>query len=253
MKYLIFAVATLFAPSARWRKPTAPAEPSEQAGGEARRPRRTPATAKDVGTKGRRSQAEADRKAQETGGEAKKKAARGRRVRAPARTQTTAADPPGSMMTADERTAYRTKLQSFKTLDECEAYTKAHDAEMETRAKAQHKAVRASTGAGCNQLQGCRRQDCRRQGSRRSKARPRGHPPRGGESSLRGAAASRRSDGHGECLCRVDLPTAPDQRRRCNRQQQRDQRQPAIAHPLRGGEIPDRWPPPPPARRISRW
>ena len=54
------------------------------------------------------------------------------------------------MMTDDERTAHRKKLQSFKTLAECEAYDKQHQAEMETRAKAQHKTLRESSGAACN-------------------------------------------------------------------------------------------------------
>jgi hypothetical protein len=54
------------------------------------------------------------------------------------------------MMTDDERLAHRKKLQSFKSLAECEAYDKQHQAEMETRAKAQHKTLREPTGAACN-------------------------------------------------------------------------------------------------------
>src|SRR4029079_12383362 len=41
-------------------------------------------------------------------------------------------------------------LRSFKTLAECEAYEKQHQAEMETRAKAQHKTLREPSGAACN-------------------------------------------------------------------------------------------------------
>ena len=54
------------------------------------------------------------------------------------------------MMTDDERAAHRKKLQSFKTLAECEAYDKQHQAEMETRAKAQHKTLREPSGAACD-------------------------------------------------------------------------------------------------------
>jgi hypothetical protein len=54
------------------------------------------------------------------------------------------------MMTDDERAAHRKKLQSFNTLAECEAYEKQHQAELETRAKAQHKTLREASGAACN-------------------------------------------------------------------------------------------------------
>ena len=56
----------------------------------------------------------------------------------------------GTMMTDDERVAHRKKLESFKTLDECETYEKQHRAEMETRAKARHKTLREPTGVQCN-------------------------------------------------------------------------------------------------------
>jgi hypothetical protein len=148
MKYLIFAVATLFAAEGVLAQTAAPAEPADKPVVKEAAPSK-PATAKDVGTKGMALQAEADRKAKRQAAKAKKKAPRG--GSSSTGTDAEKLPPPGSMMTADERTAYRTKLKSFKTLDECEAYTKAHDAEMETRAKAQHKAVRASTGSGCNQ------------------------------------------------------------------------------------------------------
>ena len=86
----------------------------------------------------------AKRKASQSGtGDAKP----GTRSRSKSRSEKLPA--PGSLMTTDERTAYRTKLKSFKTFDECESFRKTHDAEMLARAKAQGKAVRESTGSGC--------------------------------------------------------------------------------------------------------
>lgn len=42
------------------------------------------------------------------------------------------------LMTPDERKAHVAKMQSFKTFDECHAYTDAHEAELQRRAAAQH-------------------------------------------------------------------------------------------------------------------
>jgi hypothetical protein len=106
------------------------------------------AAARSVGTHDMTVNAEAYQKSQE-----RKKAQIARKREAKGETKTAAADAPvgpGTMMTDDERAAYRKKLQSFNTLAECEAYENQHRAEMETRAKAQHKTLRESTGVACN-------------------------------------------------------------------------------------------------------
>jgi hypothetical protein len=107
--------------------------------------------ARNVGTHDMTVNAESYQKSQE-----KKKAQMARKMEArggDTKTKTASADDgvkPSTMMTDDERTAHRKKLQSFKTLAECEAYDKQHQAEMETRAKAQHKTLREPSGAACN-------------------------------------------------------------------------------------------------------
>lgn len=42
------------------------------------------------------------------------------------------------LMTPEERQAHVAKMQSFQSFDECEAYTAAHEAELQKRAAAQH-------------------------------------------------------------------------------------------------------------------
>jgi len=157
MKYLIVAIATLFAAGSALAQTTAPAEPASKPATKEAAPAK-PATAKDVGTKGAAIQAEADRAAKRRAAMAKKKASQSGKADAkPGGKSGTKSDPeklpgPGSLMTADERTAYRTKLKSFKTFDECESFRKTHDAEMVARAKAQGNAVRESTGSGCERF-----------------------------------------------------------------------------------------------------
>jgi len=172
MKYLIFGMAALLAGEcalAQTTAPaTAPAEPAKRDAVTQPAPAAAPsqpakkdavtqpapvkgtAAARNVGTKDMTVNAEAYQKSQE-----RKKAQMARKKEAQGgdSKKTAAADDglrPGAMMTDDERAAHRKKLQSFKTLAECEAYDKQHQAEMETRAKAQHKTLREPTGAACN-------------------------------------------------------------------------------------------------------
>jgi hypothetical protein len=178
MKYLIFGMAALLAGECALAQTTAPATaPSESAKKDAvtqpaaaaptepakkdavtqPAPVKGAAAAKSVGTKDMTGKAEAYQKTQE-----RKKAAMARKVEAkggdPKANSKTAAKTatadegvrPSTLMTDDERAAHRKKLQSFKTLAECEAYDKQHQAEMETRAKAQHKTLREPSGAACN-------------------------------------------------------------------------------------------------------
>jgi hypothetical protein len=171
MKYLIFGMAALLACECALAQTTAPATapgepakkeavtqpapaaaPSEPAKKDAvtqPAPVKGAAAAKNVGTKDMTVNAEAYQKSQE-----RKKAQMARKMEAKGgETKTAAADDavrPSTMMTDEERTAHRKKLQSFKTLAECEAYDKQHQAEMETRAKAQHKTLREPSGAACN-------------------------------------------------------------------------------------------------------
>jgi hypothetical protein len=155
MKYLIFGMAALLAGEcalAQTAAPaTAPSEPAKKDAVTQPAPAKDAAAAKSVGTKDMTLNAEAYQKSQQ-----RKKAQMARRTEAKGaetKAKTAAADDPvrpSTMMTDDERTAHRKKLQSFKTLAECEAYDKQHQAEMETRAKAQHKTLREPTGAACN-------------------------------------------------------------------------------------------------------
>jgi hypothetical protein len=154
MKYLIFGMAALLVGECALAQTTVPATaPSEPAKKDAvtqPAPVKGAAAAKNVGTKDMTGNAEAYQKSQE-----RKKAAMARKMEAKGgapKTKTAADDGvrPSTMMTDDERVAHRKKLQSFKTLAECEAYDKQHQAEMETRAKAQHKTLLEPSGAACN-------------------------------------------------------------------------------------------------------
>jgi hypothetical protein len=161
MKYLIFGVAALLAGECALAQTTAPAtapnEPAKKDAVTQSAPVKGTAAAKSVGTRDMTGTAEAYSKAQE-----KKRAAMARKYEAKGgdpktntKTKTKAASAddavrPGSMMTDDERAAHRKKLQGFKTLAECETYETQHQAEMETRAKAQHKTLRDATGSACN-------------------------------------------------------------------------------------------------------
>ena len=158
MKYLIFGMAALLAGECALAQTTAPSTaPSEPAKKDAvvqPAPVKGAAAAKSVGTKDMTGKAAAYENAQE-----QKRAALGKKIKAKGgdpknKTKMAAADDasvrPSSMMTDEERVAHRKKLQSFQTLADCETYEKQHQAEMETRAKAQHKTLRESTGAACN-------------------------------------------------------------------------------------------------------
>jgi hypothetical protein len=160
MKYLIFGLAALLAGECALAQTTAPAAaPSEQAKKDAAAqpgPVKGAAAAKSVGTKDMTGKADAYQKSQESkkAAMARKMAAKGGDPKAKAKTASAddSAVGAGTMMTDDERAARRKKLQSFKTLAECESYEKQHWAEMETRAKAQHKTLRESTGVACNRF-----------------------------------------------------------------------------------------------------
>jgi hypothetical protein len=158
MRYLIFGIAALLAGECALAQTTAPAtapsEPAKQDVVTQPAPVKGAAAAKSVGTKDMTGKADAYQKAQ-----AKKRAAMARKIEAKggeprSKTKTAAAEDgavrPSTMMTDDERVAHRKKLQSFKTLAECETYDKQHQAELEARAKAQHKTLREPSGAACN-------------------------------------------------------------------------------------------------------
>ena len=173
MKYLIFGMAALLAGECALAQTTAPATapgepakkdavtqpaPAAAPGQPAKKdavtqpaPVKGASAARNVGTKDMTINAETYQQSQE-----RKKAQMARKREAKGgETKTAASDDgvkPSTMMTDDERIAHRKKLQSFKTLAECEAYDKQHQAEMETRAKAQHKTLREPTGAACNRF-----------------------------------------------------------------------------------------------------
>lgn len=164
MKYLIFAVTALFAAECALAQTTTttPTEPSKPAATQPAKPAATqpaPATgtaaaAKNVGTTDKTVAADAYLKAQEKkkSAAAKKHAAKGGEVNSNAGVKSAAADEvrPGSLMTDEERTAHRKKLQSFKTLDECEKYQQDYQAKVEARAKEQNKKLRPFNEGACN-------------------------------------------------------------------------------------------------------
>jgi hypothetical protein len=169
MKYLIFGIAALLAgecalaqttapaatpaPAAAAAPAAAPSEPAKKDIVTQPAPVKGTAAAKSVGTKDMTRNADAYMKAQE-----KKRAAAAKKYEAKggepnAKTKTAAADDavrPGSLMTDEERTSHRKKLQSFKTLDECEKYQKDYQAKVEARAKEQHKTLRPFNEEACN-------------------------------------------------------------------------------------------------------
>lgn len=60
--------------------------------------------------------------------------------------------PGWSLMTAQERTAHRDKMHSFKTEDECKAYHDEHVKQMQERAKEQGKSFRPMRGDPCGMM-----------------------------------------------------------------------------------------------------
>ena len=158
MKYLIVGIAALLAGECALAQTPAPAEPAKKSAATQPAPATGAATAKDVGTKDRTVEADAYLKAQEKkrAAMAKKRAAKGADAKPGAHSKSDAkpvaddAVRPGSLMTEEERTAHREKLQSFKTLDECEKYQNAYKAQVEARAKEQKKTLRPFNDAACN-------------------------------------------------------------------------------------------------------
>jgi hypothetical protein len=158
MKYLIFATTALFAAQCALAQTTAPAEPTKPAATEPAKPAVTQpapaAAAKNVGTNDKTGAAQSYLKAQEKkkAAAARKQAAKGPDAKPAADVKSADADAvrPGSVMTDEERTAHRKKLQSFKTLDECEKYQKDYVAKVEARAKEQNKKLRPFNEAACN-------------------------------------------------------------------------------------------------------
>ena len=148
MKYLIFAVTALFAAECALAQSAAPADPNSKSVVKQSAPVTGASAAKNVGTKDKTAAAEAYTKAQE-----KKKSAMAKKYAAKRGDVKVAADDrvrPGSLMTDDERAAHRNKLQTFKTLDECQKYEQDYQAKVEARATEQHKALRPFNDAACN-------------------------------------------------------------------------------------------------------
>lgn len=147
MKYLIFAATALFAAQGALAQSTTPADPNSKPVANQPAPATGAAAAKNVGTKDKTVAAEQYMKAQE-----KKKSANAKKIAAKGGDPKAAdnAVRPGSLMTEEERAAHRQKLQSFKTLDECQKYEQDYQAKVEARAKEQHKTLRPFNDAACN-------------------------------------------------------------------------------------------------------
>jgi hypothetical protein len=58
--------------------------------------------------------------------------------------------PGWSLMSAEERTAHRDKMWSFKTFEECKAYQAEHHTAMEAKAKEQGKTLPAPRANACD-------------------------------------------------------------------------------------------------------
>jgi hypothetical protein len=149
MKYLIFAATALFAAQGALAQSTTPADPNSKPVVNQPAPATGASAAKNVGTTDKSIAAEQYMKAQEkkNSARAKKKAAKGGDPQA---AEADGSVRPGSLMTEEERTAHRQKLQSFKTLDECQKYQADYQAKVEARAKEQHKTLRAFSDSACN-------------------------------------------------------------------------------------------------------
>lgn len=148
MKYLIFAVTALFAAQGAQAQSTAPAEPKSKTVVSEPAPATGASSARNVGTKDRTVAADAYMKAQES-----KNSAMAKRHAAKEGDAQAAADAPvrpGSLMTDDERAAHRKKLQSFKTLEECQKYQQDYRAKVEARAKEQGKTLGSFGDSACN-------------------------------------------------------------------------------------------------------
>ena len=57
-----------------------------------------------------------------------------------------------ALMSAEERTAHRQKMWSFKSYDECKAYQEEHHKGMEAKAKEQGKTLPASRNNACDRM-----------------------------------------------------------------------------------------------------
>lgn len=60
--------------------------------------------------------------------------------------------PGWSLMSAEERTAHRDKMWSFKTYDECKAYQAEHHKAMEAKAKDQGKTLPTPRANACDRM-----------------------------------------------------------------------------------------------------
>lgn len=60
--------------------------------------------------------------------------------------------PGWSLMSAEERTAHRDKMWSFKTFEECKAYQADHHKAMEAKAKEQGKTLPAPRANACDRM-----------------------------------------------------------------------------------------------------
>jgi hypothetical protein len=60
--------------------------------------------------------------------------------------------PGWSLMSAEERTAHRDKMWSFKTFEECKAYQAEHHTAMEAKAKEQGKTLPAPRANACDRM-----------------------------------------------------------------------------------------------------
>ncbi|HEY2862335.1 MAG TPA: hypothetical protein VGK37_01770 [Casimicrobiaceae bacterium] len=147
MKYLIFAATAVFAAQGALAQSTTPADPNSKPVVNQPAPA-TGASARNVGTTDKTFAAEQYNKAQE-----KRKASNAKKAAAKGGDPKAAADGPvrpGSLMTEEERTEHRKKLQTFKTLDECQKYQQDYQATVEARAKEQHKTLRPFNEAACS-------------------------------------------------------------------------------------------------------
>lgn len=162
MKHLIVVIAALFAAESTFAQTTAPtpAPTTAPAPTDAAAASKAAADAKDAAVKdaaAKMAAAKRDSAAAKAAKTAERRAAASGKPTKQAETTKKggedASASPKSLMTGDERRAHWKKIGEMKTADECKAYMATHTAQLQARAKEQHKTLDAPTTDACQRFQ----------------------------------------------------------------------------------------------------
>lgn len=164
MKHLIVVIAALFAAElafAQTESPKpAPAATTAPAPTDAATASKDAAAAKDAAVKdaaAKMAAAKRDAIAAKAAKNADKRAAKSgaptKHAEATRKGGDDASATAGSLMTVDERRAHWKKVGEMKTADECKAYMAAHRAQLQARAKEQHKTLATASTDPCERFQ----------------------------------------------------------------------------------------------------